>query len=411
MGQELAFEQFGIAREGTQFTAELDPSHYANMTGTMTPQDENYKPVESRGELVEFHRVVRTREWSEWSAEGPLDVDLMPVIANNLVKGSVTSPSTPAGATNTRLWEFVPTITSDNLDLLTLFWGDPNIQIFRAAGGYVDELTISADASGTDGATVSASGMGRFPVSKATITNITQANPAVVTAAGHGFVNGDEVTITGVVGMTEVNTNTYTVANATTDTFELSTTDSSAFGAYTSGGFAQLVNISFPTQTTGPLIPAIWMQMWLDTSSAIGTTAVADKIVSAELTLRSGLTPKYVAVGPGGSKTYSKLGRAKRSVSGTWTLEVDDDTEYEIYRRDLDVKIRTRFNGALIENSGGNDFYNYVEVDMYGRLSFNDWGDLEGVNRTVSFTIDGTIKDSTLGADFRLAVQNDNTSL
>ena len=39
-----------------------------------------------------------------------------------------------------------------------------------------------------------------------TITGATQANPVVVTtSAAHGFSNGDEVFITGVVGMTELN--------------------------------------------------------------------------------------------------------------------------------------------------------------------------------------------------------------
>jgi len=73
----------------------------------------------------------------------------------------------------------------------------------------------------------------------ATITNITQANPAVVTTSAHTFLNGESVTITGVVGMTEVNGNTYVIANVTATTFELQGVDSTAFTAYTSGGSAQ----------------------------------------------------------------------------------------------------------------------------------------------------------------------------
>lgn len=74
----------------------------------------------------------------------------------------------------------------------------------------------------------------------ATITGVTQANPAVVTtSAAHTFVNGENVTITGVVGMTELNGNTYTIANVTSTTFELQGIDSTAYTAYTSGGSAQ----------------------------------------------------------------------------------------------------------------------------------------------------------------------------
>ena len=57
--------------------------------------------------------------------------------------------------------------------------------------------------------------------SPATITAITKADPGVVTAASHGFTNGDIVLIRGVKGMTEVNGNKYAVANKADNTFEL----------------------------------------------------------------------------------------------------------------------------------------------------------------------------------------------
>ena len=70
------------------------------------------------------------------------------------------------------------------------------------------------------------------------ITGITQANPAVVTSAGHGLPNGTKVSITRVVGMVEVNNETFTVAGTATNTFQLSGINSSAHTAYTSGGVA-----------------------------------------------------------------------------------------------------------------------------------------------------------------------------
>jgi hypothetical protein len=70
-----------------------------------------------------------------------------------------------------------------------------------------------------------------------TITGVTQANPAVVTiGAGHAFVPGQQVTISGVVGMTQLNGNTYTVGAVTATTLQLSGVDSTGFGAYVSGG-------------------------------------------------------------------------------------------------------------------------------------------------------------------------------
>lgn len=81
-----------------------------------------------------------------------------------------------------------------------------------------------------------------FTPSTAAISGgITQANPGVVTAAAHGFNDGDVVNITGVVGMTQVNDYPYVVTNKTVNTFELydlfgSKVDTTSYTAYSSGG-------------------------------------------------------------------------------------------------------------------------------------------------------------------------------
>jgi len=78
------------------------------------------------------------------------------------------------------------------------------------------------------------------------ISGITKANPAVVTATSHGYSNGDEVVITAVAGMTEVNGKRFLVADKTTNTFELQDKDgtdinSSGFTTYSSGGVSNKV--------------------------------------------------------------------------------------------------------------------------------------------------------------------------
>jgi len=85
-----------------------------------------------------------------------------------------------------------------------------------------------------------------------TITNITQANPAVVTVSAIGnLVNGDKIVIQNVIGMTEVNfdgSNIYTVANIAGSTFELLGIDSTTYTAYTSGGtvtYGEVVNYTY----------------------------------------------------------------------------------------------------------------------------------------------------------------------
>ena len=88
-----------------------------------------------------------------------------------------------------------------------------------------------------------------------TISGATQANPVVITATSHGYSNGDEISITSVSGMTELNNKRYLVANKTTNTFEITNVDGTningtSFTAYTSGGVANRVyEISTPYLT------------------------------------------------------------------------------------------------------------------------------------------------------------------
>lgn len=87
------------------------------------------------------------------------------------------------------------------------------------------------------------------------ITGVTQANPAVVTSAAHGFSNGDEVEINGIVGMTELNGRRFIVANVATDTFELRGENSTSYTAYDSGGtanqtFVRITNSNATTDNT-----------------------------------------------------------------------------------------------------------------------------------------------------------------
>lgn len=79
-----------------------------------------------------------------------------------------------------------------------------------------------------------------------TITAITQADPGVLTSNSHGFSDGDEVFVSGVGGMTELNGRNYIVANSTTNTFTLTDLfgndiDTTNFTAFTTGGTAEAI--------------------------------------------------------------------------------------------------------------------------------------------------------------------------
>ena len=88
------------------------------------------------------------------------------------------------------------------------------------------------------------------PDQKAAISGATAANPVVITtSSAHGLADSDLVSISGVVGMTEINVQTYyaKVTGYSTTTFALysnsglsSTVDGSGYTAYGSGGYVDM---------------------------------------------------------------------------------------------------------------------------------------------------------------------------
>jgi hypothetical protein len=446
---EIPFEFLLAGIETAHGTALANPTHNLGLVGTVKPMMERYRPSEQRGKLAEYYRSKTTRKWSEFEGEGPLDVNTLPLLLNALLAGGIdgsgttaatlttnltgnnndivftavtgggagndigvtyidpgvdnsalnvdvdgniikvylatdgdgaitttgdllkaaieahpvastlvtvadkaandgsgvvtamattyltggagTTVTTPSGATNSRLWTFVPDMTSDTLESLTLYWGDPNIQVFQAAYGLLDELKITADAGGADGVTMSISGHAQFPSKQA---------PSEV-----------------------------------------------------------------PAMALGSLMPPQGMQLWIDTAT-IGSTAVTGRLISAEVTIPSGVTYKYQAAGPAGTLTYSAHGRGVRHAEMKLVFEVPDMTQYDQWVAGTTLKARLRFNGALIETG----FYEYVEVDIYGPFESHAWGEYEGSNRTIELTILSEY-DATAGHDFCVRVQNDNESL
>lgn len=109
------------------------------------------------------------------------------------------------------------------------------------------------------------------------ITGATQAAPIVITAAAHGFINGDiilirdmEVTVTSlankmglgmssflkeikiIAGMPELNSCPFEVANKTADTFQLKGTDGTTYKDYVSGGTVRKKGVLFNSADNYP---------------------------------------------------------------------------------------------------------------------------------------------------------------
>jgi hypothetical protein len=112
----------------------------------------------------------------------------------------------------------------------------------------------------------------RVDINILTITNVTQANPGVVTYTGTDPVDGDEYKIESVVGMTELNNNIYVIqgVNTVAKTFNLYTTtgqkvNTITYTAYTSGGTATRQAFQSETHEYFFLLPADCLRaLWIN---------------------------------------------------------------------------------------------------------------------------------------------------
>ena len=83
------------------------------------------------------------------------------------------------------------------------------------------------------------------------ITNATQANPCQITSPGHSLITGTLIYIANVKGMTQLNSAIYSITVVDANNFTLDNTDSSAFGAYTSGGIWNSTPVNGQTYIPG----------------------------------------------------------------------------------------------------------------------------------------------------------------
>ena len=197
---EIAFEYLLGVREAIKGTPITVPTHYLNLAGTVTPRMSRYRPVEARGILAEYSRSDVVRKYAEWTGEGPADVYTLPLLLESCIKGAATI-ATPGGGTNARTHTYNPTMASDDLQSLTLYWGDPNVQAFQVDYGMVDQVTVSADASSEDGCSMSAQGQGHFPAKTAPDSVPAQLNaPLLAPADMQLWIDASIIGSTEVVG-------------------------------------------------------------------------------------------------------------------------------------------------------------------------------------------------------------------
>jgi hypothetical protein len=169
----------------------------------------------------------------------------------------------------------------------------------------------------------------------------------------------------------------------------------------------KVANPAYPAMLQGPLVTPLEAQLWLDTTSAIGTAAITGRVISAVFSvgdLRG--DAKYLFGGPGVGKSFTRVGARATAATLALRFELLDPAQWDVLMAGSVVKARVRFNGPLIEAT----IYHSVTIDVYGVMSDPGWGEFAGTNRTLDVTITSQI-DATAGHDWRVAVVNDRATL
>ncbi len=231
------------------------------------------------------------------------------------------------------------------------------------------------------------------------ISGATNAGTVTITCSGHGYSNGDKVVISGIVGMTELNSREFVVTNSipASNTFQLldidgtTPVDSSAYYAYVSGGtvakvyevahsysFSEFFDVKYTQSAdvlylTHPSHPPRKLSRTAHTAWTLTDIDFLDGPYLATNTTSTTLTPSAFAPGTGVTLTAS-------AVTG-----INGDTGFQT----TDV-------GRLIRIKQGST-WGYVKIT--GRTS----------TTVVTVTVLSTLTDTTAKATWRLGVWSATT--
>lgn len=526
---EIAFEYLLAGIEAARGTILVNPTRYLNLAGTLTPKIERYRPSESRGTLAEYYRSVGVRKWSEFEAEGGLDVYALPTLLNCISNGGITAPEHPingvigildleANVANsetvtigTHVYEFEPVATDSTNTTAAVDFDNITspLTVDLAAVGYAavraavvefdlirinDEIMFISDITGTTftfirgwsnttiavhavgqaiylSATPGAPGTDIYVGLNATLTPAV-AGPALADVINDAYLARTytaywsaalaEVQVTSDAQVALITTaetlggagnawqaatirnllwdfapnmtaddlnsmsiywgdpnvqafvSTFCMLNDMTMSADTSGTDGVTLSVSGQGRMAaKTAPGAVPSMLNAPLLMPSAMQLWIDSgANAIGTTAITSRVVSAECTIPSGITYKWLAAGVAGSLDFQAIGRGKRHAELKLVLELPDLTQYDQWAAETSLKVKVRFNGAAINSVGGGPTINYyyVDFDIYGPFSDLAWGENEGTNRTLELTIMSEY-DTTATHDWAVHVQSNMATL
>lgn len=244
------------------------------------------------------------------------------------------------------------------------------------------------------------------------ITGISKANPGVLTYSGaDNFANSDKIFVSGVVGMTEVNSREFTVAglNAGANTFQLSGVNTSGYTTYVSGGTVSKIYEIATTYTESELSEVQFaqnndviyiahknhapakLQRFSETNWVLSNVTFIDGPYLP--TVDDTTSPASVTHSTVGAPTWSSVTRVSDASSASVLKDRLEDTEYQsnevptTLRFDLGVGNSAVLNNYIIVNNGNQE--NSPPVDHWTSSCPKSW-EVYGSNDLVTFVrLDG----------------------
>ena len=187
------------------------------------------------------------------------------------------------------------------------------------------------------------------------ITGATQANPVSITSTAHGRSAGETVYISGVVGMTEINSREFVITVVDANTFTLNDEDGTAHTAYASGGTWKVIYEETEKESTAYVYT--YVTGWGEEGPPSTASASIDRGVDQQVDLTGLLT----GPGAGYNVTNKRIYRYAEGVnSGDYQLV----SEIAIGNTSYSDNAKSSELGGLLETDG----FIPPEVDSFGLM-------------------------------------------
>lgn len=330
-----------------------------------------------------------------------------PILFRHSVQGGVT-PTDDTNTVHGYTWLQKPTASRKDIDYASVENGFPGLP-FTVVGLHLPEFTISGDIDAADAAWMwngPARALNKTPKALSLTTTATGGSTSTVvkTSAGwtvNAYAGAFFEATSGTAGnlgqKREILSNT---ADTLTLAGYLPAAVANGDGFTISGTFTAGI-----TDRTRETIEVPGTKVYLDTTSAIGTTEVVGRVISFSVNYNINSNGKRFMDNATG---YSRFGFGRTRLTGQIRLEFDDRDEYDNWIAGTAQKIRIKQTGTTIDSGAGTT--KYAQIDIYNA----QWDSMPDDDRNGNVTLTGTFRgfvDTTQGVPVAFTTKNKLSAL